>query len=92
MSKLAERVKWAQIFDKSAKMPETKDECRAFFIQIVGDLSPENLCCDGELNQTQVRAKLKVLRAEWKELEAIYGQKVSEEEAENWEIEELKLK
>ena len=86
---LINRIKFMQVFDKTAKMPSTKDECKGFFIQLVGELSPENLSCDGELSASQVRAKLASIKQEWKELENIYGEKVSEDQVENWMMNRL---
>lgn len=37
------------------------------------DLSPENLCCDGELRGAPLRAKERMLRGAQAELERIYG-------------------
>jgi hypothetical protein len=36
-----------------------------------GDLSPENLCCDGELRGRAVEAKSRLLHGALKELEAL---------------------
>ena len=58
------------------------------FIELICRLSPENLCCDGEISKAQVRRRLADIRREWKVLEGITGRRVSEEEAEKWEIEE----
>jgi len=50
------------------------------FMQLSCELSPENLCCDGELSHSQVIKKLARLRKEWAVLERRVGRKVSEEE------------
>jgi len=43
-------------------------------------LSPENLCCDGEISRTQVNARLAQIKREWKILEKEIGHKVTEDE------------
>lgn len=43
-------------------------------------LSPENLACDGEIPQWQVKIRLKEIQAEWKALEMKAGRSVSESE------------
>jgi hypothetical protein len=43
-------------------------------------LSPENLCCDGEISRTEVKYRLAAIKREWKALEKIAGRKVSESE------------
>jgi hypothetical protein len=55
---------------------------RESFERLVCELSPENLCCDGELSKTQVRAKLAGIRREWKALEKLAGRKVAQDEIE----------
>lgn len=84
MSYLKKRLDWKRVFDKESQLPETKEECQSWFVQLLSELFPENLSCDGELSIGQVQAKLRTIKAEWKELEAIYGEAVSEEQAENW--------
>ena len=51
---------------------------------IYGDLSPENLSCDGELSATQVRQKRSVLDRQLRGLFAALGREVSEEVAWKW--------
>lgn len=43
-------------------------------------LSPENLACDGEIPQWQVKIRLRKIQAEWKALENEAGRRVSEME------------
>jgi hypothetical protein len=76
-SNVTRRVKYKQLFDKSAKMPETKEDCIKWCTQLVAELSPENLCCDGEASKTQILAKRKEIKATWKELEQICGEKIN---------------
>lgn len=66
--------------DKTAKLPKTGAECFEWFDALSGDLSPENLCCDGELSRTQTQMKYRKLMREWRALEKIIGRKVSEDE------------
>jgi hypothetical protein len=47
-------------------------------------LSPENISCDGQLNKTQIRAKMSKINKELKYLFKEYGKIVSEEEALKW--------
>jgi len=47
---------------------------------VYGELSPENLTCDGEASPAWVRRRAASLRARLRELEAEIGRKVSEEE------------
>lgn len=58
------------------------------FVALSGRLSPENLCADGELSRTAVRYRYAEIRREWKALEKKAGRKVSEEEGEDWSIDE----
>jgi len=75
---LEQRLKYNQIWNKSAKMPETETEFKAWFSQIESDLSPENLHCDGEISRTAAMKKYRALNAEWKQLEKLYGKKVEQ--------------
>jgi len=52
------------------------------FEVLVSELSPENLCCDGELSNQQVVHKLEGIRVEWQQLERLAGRRVSESEIE----------
>ena len=44
---------------------------RRIFEKIECDLSPENLCCDGEASPAYVRTRAKLLTSAKKELEAL---------------------
>jgi hypothetical protein len=59
-------------------------EIRDGFARIIGDLSPENLTCDGELSEAESNRKYLHLKAEWSALERRAGQGVSDEQA--WEF------
>jgi hypothetical protein len=77
------RLAYRKIFDADAKMPETEEELMKELDGLCGELSPENLSCDGEISSTQIRKKASAIRAEWKEIEKKLGRKVSEYEAES---------
>lgn len=67
-------------------MPKTRAECKSLFVRLSGDLSPENLCCDGELPAAQVQVKARHLNQAWADLETIFGRKVTEEETWKWTL------
>jgi len=50
------------------------------FMSLLCQLSPENLCCDGEASQAYIKQKLSKINKEWKALEKELGRKVSENE------------
>lgn len=50
------------------------------FDHLACELSPENLCCDGELRGRALTAKKAKLDAQWKALEKKLGRTVTEEE------------
>ena len=79
---MEKRLAYNRIFNKDAKMPETEDELMDALTVLCGELSPENLSCDGELSRTAINARLREIRAEWREIENKLGRKVSEDEAE----------
>jgi hypothetical protein len=85
---LAKKLQWKQIFDKTAKLPETEEEVMNWLGDLTGELSPENLSCDGEISRSGMQAKLRAIRGEWKQLEKILGRKVSEGEAESWSMQQ----
>lgn len=74
-SHLETMVAHAQIFDKSASMPTDAESCRYYFQSIEGQLSPENLHCDGEISHSQAMKKKAGLIKAWRELEKIQGKK-----------------
>lgn len=76
MSRLEKRLNFMRIFNKSAKLPETKEEFQEWADTISCDLSPENLSCDGECSASEQKARAKELFAEHKELEALAGYKL----------------
>lgn len=84
------RLAYQKIFNPDAKMPETETELMDALTVLCGELSPENLSCDGELSRTAINQKLRDIRGEWKEIETKLGRKVSEDEAESYWISKLK--
>lgn len=54
---------------------------------VYGDLSPENLTCDGELSRTEVNRRYSALQRKLKGLFAALGREVDEGEAYKWEQE-----
>jgi hypothetical protein len=65
------------MFNKDAKLPETEAEFEAWFHGLRSELSPENLCCDGEASRSQINNKLRDINACWSELENRLGRKVA---------------
>jgi len=59
---------------------------RAFhrFVELQGQLEPENLHMDGEATSTQVSSQENRIRKEWKTLEESIGRKVSDSDI--WNI------
>lgn len=80
---MEKKLAWRKIFNKNAKMPETENELMNALGDLCGELSPENLSCDGELSRTGINTKLRAIKGEWKEIEKKLGRKVSEYEAED---------
>ncbi len=87
-----ERLKMMKFFNKDAKLPETNDEIMDWFVKLASDLSPENLCCDGEISMAQARMRARKIMKEWKALEKMYGCEVSEDQAWDWELKRRELR
>jgi hypothetical protein len=71
---------------KGDNMPNSlniPDEVYEEFETLCGRLSPENLCCDGEISHAQVQVRLAQIKREWKALERKICRRVSQEEIEN---------
>ena len=56
------------------------------FTELTSRLSPENLCCDGEISRAEVNRRHKRIMVEWRTLEMHVGRKVSTEEIETEEM------
>lgn len=54
------------------------------FVDLVTELSPENLSCDGEASSSYMSEKRRRIARRWKELEKDIGHDVSEDEVWNW--------
>lgn len=59
-------------------------EIKKQFLSLAGQLSPENLACDGELPAHLVRKRYAALKKEWGKLERLVGRTVTENEAYSW--------
>lgn len=68
--------KWANLYSgEILTCPTTAKECELFFQKLEGELSPENLHCDGEISDAEAKKKCDHFLAVWKELEEITGNK-----------------
>lgn len=63
----------------------TEQKIMERFVRLLGDLSPENLSCDGELSRAQINRKLLLIKKEWKELEKELGKKMTEDDVYCWD-------
>ena len=77
---LLDRLESIQTYRPDAKLPETEKEIFSWFFNLLNELSPENLTCDGELSTRQVNKKQNKLLREWRQLETLIGRKVNEDE------------
>ncbi len=64
------RNKWAQIFGNPQLNLKSAADRQKIAAMIDGELSPENLTCDGELSRAQVQARYRSLMAVARELKA----------------------
>ena len=60
------------------------------FLRLAGELSPENLTCDGELSEYATQRKHSKLMREWHKLEDVAGQKMTEYEVYDWDSKQVK--
>ena len=58
----------------------TERSLHARFLDLCCEMSPENVCCDGEAPASYVRKRIRELKAQWEALEAELGRSVTEEE------------
>ena len=58
---VAQKNSWGKIFGSKPLSLNNAQDRKAIAESIDADLSPENLCCDGELPRSQVQAKYKRL-------------------------------
>ncbi len=62
------------------------------FANITIALSPENISCDGERTNNEIKMAEKELLAEWKLLEKEYNVSVTADDVYNWETNKEKKK
>ncbi len=55
---------------------------RKMFEDLVIDLSPENLSCDGEISSSETKKRYNDIMRKWSKLEAMAGRDVSIQEIE----------
>lgn len=65
----------AELFKQPIDL-ETEAGILKMFDHMSCDLSPENLCCDGELSYTETNRKYREIMTAWKFLEKKLGRKV----------------
>jgi hypothetical protein len=70
---------------KFVKGYHISDEDMSKFLQLVSELSPENLSCDGELSSDEISHRYGRLMVEWRLLEKKVGRKVTESEVWHWQ-------
>ena len=76
---VAQYNSWNRIFDKSHVDINinniTKDQAHSLVMKLDGEMSPENLHCDGELSHSQVQTKYDHLMGVWQDLRYLYYKK-----------------
>ena len=76
---VAQYNSWNKIFDKSHVDIDinniTKDQAHSLVMRLDGEMSPENLHCDGELSHSQVQTKYDHLMGVWQDLRHLYYKK-----------------
>ncbi len=72
---------------KFKDLPEDKKED---FLGLLCRLSPENLCCDGEISKREVNKRHRQIMREWRILEVQVGRKISYDEVEAYDIEQIR--
>lgn len=76
-----------QVFYNSDRLMEMKGTAMNMteaqfqqFDKMTNELSPENLCCDGEISRAQANRRYRAIMVRWHKLEKEVGRKVTEEE------------
>lgn len=72
------------------KFKDLPDEKKQGFLNLICRLSPENLCCDGEISRREVNQRYRQIMREWRILEVQVGMKVSHDEVEEYEVEQMR--
>ncbi|WP_415913129.1 hypothetical protein [Neptuniibacter sp. QD37_11] len=70
--------------DSEILFPMRPRECQSIFLLVANDLSPENLCCDGEISQEEVKRRKHYFQQVWRQLEETMGRTVDLEEVYAW--------
>ena len=79
------------------KDPISLDQCKEesiymeLFYGLNSQLSPENLCCDGELRGRALATKRKLLNGAWMDLEKIAGVQFEDDDARIYTYQEKRL-
>lgn len=63
-------------------------EHKSKFLGLACRMSPENVCCDGEVSMAQARRRMGTLRNMWSDLEKTVGRTVTEDEVWQWSRED----
>lgn len=79
-------IKLSSELVRIAKDIEITPDLKKQFIRLCGELSPENLACDGECSKAEVKRRYNDIMRRWKQLESKAGRIVSQDEAEDWWI------
>lgn len=69
---------------------DLSDEKKQPFLNLLARLSPENLCCDGEISKHEVNQRYRQIMREWRILEVQLGFKVLQNEVEDYEVEQMR--
>jgi len=76
---VAQHNSWQKIFDKSHVDIDinniTQAQAHSLIMKLDGEMSPENLHCDGEITYAQAQAKADYYNAVWEELKDVCIQK-----------------
>ena len=72
------------------KFKDLPDEKKQPFLNLLARLSPENLCCDGEISKRETDKRYRQIMREWRILEVQVGFKVSHDEVEDYEVEQMR--
>jgi len=68
----------------------TKED-KSKFLDLACQLSPENLCCDGEISMAQARRRAHFIKEKWARLEKKISQTVTEDDVWKWAREDETL-
>jgi len=64
-----------------------KEKVMERLLGLAGELSPENLTCDGELTDRAVNSKYRAIMVKWRKYEVMLGKAISESEVWDWYFE-----